>query len=48
MTNRQAEKKIEIAIDKLIDLKDDGRGCDDIARCLEILNHILIKIPQKK
>lgn len=37
---RRAQKKIEIAIDKLIDIQDSGLGNDAIARALEILNSI--------
>ena len=41
MTKYQREravKKLEIAIDKLIDLQDMGFGNDQIARALELLN----------
>jgi len=34
----KAIKKIEIAIDKMVDLQDMGFGCDAIARVLEKLN----------
>jgi len=40
MTNAQAEKKVNIAIDKMVDLQDDGRGCDTISRILELLNSL--------
>ncbi len=36
----KAQRKIEIAIDKLIDVQDMGLGSDAIARALEILNSI--------
>ena len=36
----RAVRKIEIAIDKLIDLQDMGLGADDIERCLELLRGI--------
>lgn len=36
----RANKKIEIAIDKLIDLQDEGLGSDKIQRALDILNSI--------
>jgi hypothetical protein len=34
----KAVKKVERAIDAMIDLQDDGFGCDSISRVLEILN----------
>lgn len=34
----RAIRKLEIAIDKLIEVQDLGGGCDAIARALEILN----------
>jgi hypothetical protein len=34
----RAQKKVEIAIDKLVDLQDMGFGCDAITRALELLN----------
>lgn len=47
MTNSQKErarKKLEIAIDKLIDLQDMGLGTAEIARALEILNGQLARL----
>lgn len=41
MTNTEREnaiKKLEIAIDKLIDVQDMGLGDDSIGRALELLN----------
>lgn len=40
MTKAQALKKVEIAIDKMVDLQDTGRGNDNIARILERLNEL--------
>lgn len=37
---RRVAKKVEIAIDKMIDLQDDGHGCDAISRILEQLNSL--------
>jgi hypothetical protein len=34
---RRAEKKVQIAIDKMIDLEDMGAGCDAVARLLDSL-----------
>ncbi len=34
----KALRKVEIAIDKLIDVQDLGFGCDNIDRALELLN----------
>lgn len=36
----KAIKKVEIAIDKMIDLQDMGFGCDNITRILEKLNNL--------
>ena len=37
-------KKLEIAIDKIIDVKDEGYGCDSTERCLEMLNSMIIRL----
>jgi len=40
-TNTEKEralKKVEIAIDKMVDLQDMGFGCEKVARSLEKLN----------
>lgn len=34
----RAEKKVQIAIDKMIDLQDAGFACDAVTRILEQLN----------
>jgi hypothetical protein len=39
MTKRQIQK-IERAIDKLIDLQDEGLGNQEIAICLDMLNSL--------
>jgi hypothetical protein len=47
MTKYQREraiKKLEIAIDKLIDLQDMGWGDDGVARALELLNERLARL----
>ena len=44
---RRAIRKIEIAIDKIIDLQDDGFGCDATARILESLNALLSELQRK-
>ena len=41
MKKQQARRKVEIAIDKLIDLQNAGYGNDLIARILEKLNILL-------
>ena len=43
----KAEKKLEIAIDKLVDVKDLGFGDDGIERALETLNAALAKIRER-
>lgn len=40
----RACRKVEIAINKIIDLKDIGFGCDTTERILEQLNHLLTLI----
>jgi hypothetical protein len=40
----RAEKKVEIAIDKMVDLQDMGLGSDSVTRILEALNHLLNQI----
>lgn len=40
----RASRKVEIAIDKMVDLQDAGFGCDDITRILEQLNRLLNRI----
>lgn len=40
----RAVKKVEIAIDKMVDLQDAGFGCDAVTRTLEQLNWLLAKI----
>lgn len=40
MTKERIEKKIDIAIDKMVDLKDAGHGNDKIERILESLNEL--------
>lgn len=47
MNRRRAIRKLELAIDKLIDLQDMGAGCDEISRVLEILNSLLTKLQSK-
>lgn len=42
-----AERKIEIAIDKMVDLQDMGIGCEATSRVLEMLNHLLTVIRTK-
>lgn len=44
MTTAQAIKKLEIAIDKLIAVKDGGFNCDDVERSLENINHVITKL----
>lgn len=44
----KATKKVEIAIDKMIDLQDMGFGNDNIARILERLNHLQTEVYEKK
>ena len=41
---RRAEKKVEIAIDKMIDLQDMGAGCDTVSRVLDSLNSLASQI----
>lgn len=38
MTTNQAEKKVEKAIDAMVDLQAGGYGCEKVARILEMLN----------
>jgi len=38
MNNARAIRKLEIAIDKMVDLQDGGYGCDAVTRILEMLN----------
>lgn len=40
----RAEKKVQIAIDKMIDLQDAGFGCDAATRILEQLNALRHRI----
>lgn len=43
MTQTQKEravKKVEIAIDKMIDLQDMGLGTDEVARILDLLGSL--------
>lgn len=44
MRVKLAERKIERAIDLLVQLQDGGEGCDTITRILEMLNALLNKI----
>lgn len=51
MTKRQieqAQKKVEIAIDKMVALQDMGFGNDAIARILEMLNNLHAGISDMK
>ena len=43
----RAEKKIQIAIDKMIDLQDLGFGCEDIERILDRLRTLEIDVCTK-
>ncbi len=43
MNKRRKIKKLEIAIDKMVDLQDAGFGNDNISRILERLNEELNK-----
>jgi len=43
MTQEQAEKKREIAINKMVDLQDGGFGCDAVQRVLDILNTMILE-----
>lgn len=36
----RAQKKVEIAIDKMIDLQDMGAGCDTVERVLDSLRSL--------
>lgn len=47
MNKNRAIKKIEIAIDKMIDLQDAGYGCDKIQRILDLLNELTTNIENK-
>lgn len=40
----KARKKVEIAIDKMVDLQDMGFGCDAVTRILERLNEFETRI----
>lgn len=40
----RAVKKVEIAIDKMVDLQDAGFGCDTVARILELLNRLRAQV----
>ena len=40
MSRAIAIRKIEIAIDKVIDIVDEGYGCDKTARILEMLREL--------
>ena len=44
MTKARAIRKIEIAINKMVDLQDAGYGNANIARILEQLNHEITEI----
>lgn len=44
MNKARALKKIYIAVDKMVDLKDEGYGCDKVARILELLNSLSVEI----
>jgi hypothetical protein len=44
MTQTQAVKKTEVALDKLIDLKDEGYGCDLLERAIELIQTLNIRI----
>ncbi len=37
---RRAEKKVQIAIDKMVDLQDMGHGYDAVSRILDQLNNL--------
>ena len=43
----RAIKKAEIAIDKVVGIKDLGYGCDETERALELLNALLFKLREK-
>ena len=43
MKRERDNRRIERAIDEVIKIKDDGRGCDETERVLEILNRLLIR-----
>lgn len=36
----RASKKVEIAVNKMVDLQDAGYGCDLVSRILEMLNEL--------
>lgn len=40
----RAEKKCEIAIDKMVALQDSGFGCDTVTRVLDLLNSLQSQI----
>jgi len=44
MNKTQSLKKIGIAIDKMIELQEDGYACDSITRILEMLNALYTKL----
>ena len=44
----RAEKKIDIAIDKLVDLQDMGFGNDTTMRILEMLNKLRSEVWDKR
>jgi hypothetical protein len=43
----KAVKKVERAIDAMVDLQDDGWGCDTVTRVLEMLNSLRGTIESK-
>jgi hypothetical protein len=48
LTKTQAVKKVEIAIDKLVDLQEGGFGCDTVTRVLEMLNALTGEIENQE
>ena len=44
MNKTQAVKKVDIAIDKIIDLNDAGWGCEKTERILDKLNELRTEI----
>jgi len=47
MSKQEALKKVEIAIDKMIFLKDGGYGCEAVQRTLDILNSLHSEIESR-
>lgn len=44
MTRNRAAKKVQIAIDKMVDLQDERYGCELVSRILDLLGTLQTRI----